>query len=121
MINKYFFNLKMKLQRFKKGYCDEDVWNINAFIENKLLALFKEYKKRERFGHPCGTTPEEWEKVIDRIIFLLTEMDEDTCSIQVDINSKDFRNVFLKQSEYRNKCKDELYDLLKQWHWNLWD
>lgn len=108
----FIFNLKMRLQRFHKGYCSLDVWNIDGFIEEKLLAIFKEYKKRH-CGHPFDVTKEEWEEIIDRIIFLLTEMNEDTCSLKTD--------DYAELGNYRSKCKDELYDLLKKWHWDLWD
>lgn len=37
------FDRKMAKQRAKKGYCDLDVWNINTFIEEKLVAILKEF------------------------------------------------------------------------------
>ena len=33
-------------------------------------------------------------------------------------------NLFKFEKEmfkYRTKCKDELFDLMKKWFWNLWD
>lgn len=111
------FDLKMKIQRFKKGYCDLDVWNINTFIEEKLVAILKEYRERH-IGYPISIEQEEWDETIDRMIFLLTEMNEYTCSLNCDeINIKDYNKI----SRYRNKCKNEFYHLLKKWHWDLWD
>ena len=52
------FELKMKFQRFCKGYCDLDVWNINTFIEKTLLEIFKKFKEKH-IGHPFDTTEEE--------------------------------------------------------------
>ena len=116
-MNNVKFNLKMKLQRLNKGYCDLDVWNINTFIEEKLVAILKEYKKTS-MGHPTGINQEEWDKIIDRMIFLLTEMNEDTCSFKYE---EDNLVNYNKKAKYRNKCKNEFYDLLKKWHWELWD
>lgn len=109
------FNIKMKKQRTKKGYCDLDVWNIDLFIENKLLAILKEFKKNT-ISYPLDLTKEEWDKILDRMIYLLTEMNEQTCSVQFDGTEESL----VKQNELREKSKNEFYDLLKKWHFELW-
>lgn len=111
------FERKMAKQRAKKGYCDLDVWNIDNFIETTLVEILKEFKK-DNNGYPPELTPEEWDKIIDRMIFLLTEMNEETCSMRFDLGDKPEK--YFEVSEYRTKCKDEFYDLLKRWHWALW-
>lgn len=112
------FKRKMKKQRAKKGFCDIDVWNIDMFIENTLLNILKQFKK-EHIGYPFDITSEEWDNIIDRMIFLLTEMNEKTCSMQYNYDEND-KEKYIKICEYQTKCKDEFYELLKKWHWNLW-
>ena len=59
----------------------------------------------------------EWDNILDRMIFLLTEMDEETCSVK---SSFDNTESYKKKNEYMNKCKNEFYNLLKKWHYYLW-
>lgn len=115
------FDRKMAKQRAKKGYCDLDVWNINTFIEEKLVAMLKEFIKQND-GYPSELTPDEWNNILNRMIFLLTEMNEETCSMQFAIGNTvaDSGKRYMEICEYRNNCKNEFYDLLKEWHWALW-
>lgn len=107
---------KMAKQRAKKGYCDLDVWNINTFIEEKLVAMLKEFIKGNN-GYPPELTPDEWDNILNRMIFLLTEMNEETCSKKT--TGKDIKE-YIEVCDYRNNCKDEFYELIKKWHWALW-
>lgn len=111
------FDRKMAKQRAKKGYCDLDVWNINDFIETTLVKMLKEFIK-ENNGYPPELTPNEWDNILNRMIFLLTEMNEETCSKQIKLG--DSSKKYLEVARYRDKCKNEFYNLLKKWHWALW-
>lgn len=110
------FERKMAKQRARKGYCDLDVWNIDTFIEDRLYNILKEFKKKH-MTYPMDITSEEWNDILSRMIFLLEEMNEDTCSIKASLDDKE---SYIRQSEYIYKCKDEFYDLLKKWHYDLW-
>lgn len=111
-IKDFFFNLKMRHQRAKKGYCDLDVWNVNMFIEEKLLNVLKEFRQTH-MSHPMEfESSAEWNNVIDRMVFLLEEMNDDKCSFKT--------NCLGDKIDYQERCKDEFYDLLKKWHWHLW-
>ena len=98
---------------------------------------------------------QEWKDIYSRIIFLIKEMDEKTCtspfakkvndalvdkiairyaldSIE-DTNSDEYKNLMEEYNKvdeiydqacvvlqrYQNVCKDELFDLLKTWWWDL--
>ena len=98
---------------------------------------------------------QEWKDIYSRIIFLLKEMDEKTCTsplakkVNDAINKKleinhaintiedknsDERKKLIKEyykadgkytrlntalQRYQNVCKDEVFDLLKTWWWDL--
>lgn len=106
--------IKWKKQRAEKCYCDLDVHDLDMWLEKTLLSILKEFKERH-CGHPCGMTEDEWDNILGKMIFLLTEMDEETCSKQLNKNYD-----FMEQQKYMTKCKDEFYDLLKEYHWDLW-
>ena len=98
---------------------------------------------------------QEWKDVYLRIIFLIREMDEKTCTSPLakkvndalvdkiairynldsieNTNSDEYKNLMEEYNKvdeiydracvvlqrYQNVCKDELFDLLKTWWWDL--
>lgn len=136
----------------------------------------KQEKQKEKAWVQCD---KEWTEILNRMSYLLDEMDEEKCSWNVERNilvdkwwkfheqfskeygngeslrteeekrydeehnvythigperhpdkkfvkeyKKAWNNLFKFEKEmfkYRTKCKDELFDLLKKWFWNLWD
>ena len=85
---------EMRKQRYERGFSDEDVWGMKDwFIEivGKMLRQLREthmgspatlgenYVNEEGMlvNDACHT---EWEEILDRMIFLLNEMDEEKCT-----------------------------------------
>jgi hypothetical protein len=87
---------------------------------------------------------EDWGKVIDRMIFCFTEMNEDVCSMKNEFAEEYFKQIYpegwqgkrgtadsvLEEQyykrekeivEYRDKMKDEGFKLFTEYFWNLWD
>lgn len=54
-----FWNLKIKKERAKKGYCKQDVWNINDWFLDIIPKILKDFNEG-RLGHPCDLSNEEW-------------------------------------------------------------
>lgn len=116
-LRKFILDIKNMKQRAKKGYTYLDVCNVNDFIEEKMLAILKDFKKNN-VGYPLNMSFEEWSNIIDRMIFLLQEMNDETCSL-VDTNATTNKER-IERAKYMLKCKDEFYDLLKKYHYDLW-
>ena len=81
-------------QRITRGYADCDTWNMFHYIQN-LLPEMLQYLRDNRNGSPGylgqnytneegilvnDTCHEEWDKILDEMIFLWHESDEDTCT-----------------------------------------
>ena len=87
------FEEKMKKQRYERGYADSDVWNINYWFIRTLKPMLKQLRDTHMGSPACldieDDNPDDchqkWNEILDRMIFLLQEMDEDTCS---------FKNVY---------------------------
>lgn len=86
-------NLKYSWQRVTKGYCDRDLWSIDYWFMNLMPDMLQQFKDTKH-GSPsilgteyvndqgilCNDTcHEEWDKILDQMIFLFKEMNEDTC------------------------------------------
>lgn len=181
------FEEKCRVQRARKGYADADTWAIDSWFIRTMTPMLKRLRKYH-CGYPsCFITDitdsvkteeednEKWNQVLDRMIFLLNEMDEDKCTMKNPyakeyhrINSgfrrkygllgekaktpemlaeeenapgvcmcsaADFPNLYptaqkvredyiefgKKIDEYRDKCKDEFFELFSKYFWCLWD
>ena len=178
--------LRWSKQRIVRGYSDFDVRNMHGYLQ-KLLPDMLQSLKDNRNGSPGflgenytndkgilvnDTCHAEWDKILDRIIFLWKETDEDTCSKknpyedeymkafgeftdkygllgeklqteeELEENRKrgggstvhfmhelpEYKEISDKYHEeernleqYRNECKDEAMDMLKQYFFALWD
>ena len=96
------FEEKMTKQRAKKGYCDTDVWNMDAWFIETVSNMLKELDKNrmgcpvldeflEQDGRKESTILKDydsdelsarWSSILQKMIFLLDEMDEDKCSMK---------------------------------------
>ena len=88
-----FGNMKYSWQRITKGYCDKDLWNIDGWFMDIMPNMLRQFKEN-RHGSPgvlgtdyvnadgirCNDTcHEEWDEILDEMIFLFREMNEETC------------------------------------------
>ncbi|MDD3138201.1 MAG: hypothetical protein PHX08_04425 [Lachnospiraceae bacterium] len=178
--------LKWSKQRVTRGYSDCDIWSMYSYLQGIIPDMLQTLKDT-RMGSPShlgknyadedgiminDTCHEEWDKILDRMIFLWRETDEDTCSQKnihdeeysialdafhdkygifgaklqkekeleenkkrggggtihfmnelpeyKDISDK-YREEEKRLEEYRNSCKDEAFDMMKQYFFSLWD
>lgn len=70
-------NIKYSIQRVTKGYCDKDLWNIDCWFMNLMPDMLQQFKDTKH-GNPDGLDV-EWDNILERMIFLLREMNEETC------------------------------------------
>ena len=91
-------DIKWTHQRIWKGYCDYDIFSIDHWfmkIMPEMLKVFKETRHGSPVAVNCHShivfldeeernqnVHDEWDKNLDRMIFLLGEMDEVSCSQQ---------------------------------------
>lgn len=119
-----FWDLKMKKERAKKGYCRQDVWNIYYWFLDIMPKMLKDFNK-SRMGHPIDITDKEWGDIIDRMIFCFTEANDYTCSqtnsIDYDKDRDKWREREIEIVNYRDKMKNEGLELFSKYFWNLWD
>lgn len=93
IITQFFFDCKCCVQRIQLGYCDKDVWSIDSWFLETVPGMLQQLKNT-RSGNPgklgenytdehgilCNDTCHaEWDKILDRLIFLLHEANEETC------------------------------------------
>lgn len=113
--------IKHAFQRIRHGYDDTDSWDIFSFFLDTMKPLLEQYRK-EHYGTPClhgyeedyTNTEKEWDSIVDRMIFLLGEMDETNHIEKDDYLTKDY-------DKYMDECKDEFFQLFSKYFYCLWD
>lgn len=113
--------IKHAFQRMKHGYDDTDSWEIYSFFLNTVKPLLEQYRENH-YGVPMlhgyeqnyDDTEKEWNSIIDRMIFLLGEMNENNHLEKDDYLTKDY-------DKYMNECKDEFFQLFSKYFYYLWD
>ena len=89
-------DIKYSIQRIRKGYCDPDAWAITDWFLGIMPAMLQELKDTRSSSPPTedciahamivddGDRQDEmhaaWDAVLERMIFLMKEADERTCS-----------------------------------------
>ena len=110
-------DIKWSHQRIWKGYCDYDLFSIDSWFMKVMPRMLRKFKET-RHGSPVTinnasqdvflddeernqAVHSEWDKILDRMIFLLGEMDEYSCSQQ---NS--FADEYFEEIEELLKCPE---------------
>ena len=131
------YKRKMQLQRYKRGFADEDVWSMDVWFIHTVRPMLQQMRDTH-VGSPASLGEnyvneegvlvndkchEEWDAVLDKMIFLLGEMDEESCTKKNPHEVGD--DGWLKEEEniakYRDDCKNEFFKLFSEFFWDLWD
>lgn len=118
-----YWKIRYGFQRMFKGYDSVDTFEtFHKFIE-RYTKILTEYRKKH-----CGipmefeNSEEEWDKVIDEMIYHLHYMDEQTVTEELEKDVPDDWNVSSKSVyEVMEKHKDAFFELFSKYFFDLWD
>lgn len=178
--------IRWSKQRIVRGYADIDRRNINSYLQVLIPDMLQDLRDH-RLGSPSylgenytndkgvlvnDTCHEEWDKILDKMIFLWRESREESCSLKNPYEEeytkafvefyerygilgeklqtedelkenqkrggggtvhfmdelpeyKEIDDVYSteerKLEKYREQCKNEAFDMLKEHFYSLWD
>ena len=119
-IKDIYWEVRYGFQRMFKGYDSIDVIETyQQFIDRytKILTQFKESK----MSHPGTLTKEEWDNIIDQMLYHLYYMDENNVDKELSKDVSDNLIPTLRISyEIMEKHKDEFFKLFSEWFYHLW-
>ena len=64
-------------QRIRYGVSDMECWNLDITLGKFILPRLKHFKKMNRYCYVAELTPEEWENVIDELIWTFEYLIDD--------------------------------------------
>lgn len=120
-IRDIYWEIRYGFQRMFKGYDYVDTFGLCDKFIDRYYKILTEYKKNLH-GHPAHMTEEEWNNIIDQMLFHLYYMDEDHVDEEL---GKDVPNswipIWKTTGEIMEKHKTEFFKLFSEHFYNLWD
>lgn len=116
-----YWEIRYGFQRMFRGYDEVDVFETFAkFIDRYTKILTR--LRNNHWGHPYNLTEEEWDTVIDEMIYHLKYMDEETVTEELERNvpngwAASSKTVY----EILEKHKDQFFELFSKYFFDLWD
>lgn len=118
-----YWEIRYGFQRMFKGYDSVDTFDTFSKFIQRYTKILKEYRKHH-YGVPMefAKLEEEWDKVIDEMLYHLHYMDEETVIKELEKDVPDNWSASGK-SVYgvMRKHKDAFFELFSKYFYDLWD
>lgn len=96
--------VKKLIQRIKNGFDDEEIYSLDHSLAKLILPRLKRFKKVKK-GHPSTLSEEEWDKILDEMIYCFGRIADD--------------NYFDLELEEEKRLQNGLETFAK-YYMNLW-
>ena len=125
-ISYFWYNLRARYQRSKRGYSYGDVWNMYDWFMGTVKPMLI-HLKNEGMGYPGEFKDRsEQEAILDEMIDCLDFMDEDKvyalfgfCEIDdyKRMTKEDHQRIYKTMEENKNR----FFELFSKYYFDLWD
>lgn len=116
-----YWEIRYGFQRMFKGYDSVDTFETFAKFIERYTKILTEYKKTH-VGYAGTMTNEEWEAIIDEMLYHLYYMDEEHVTEELEKDVPEDWGVSQRTiDEVMYKHKDEFFKLFSEYFYNLWD
>ena len=116
-----YWEVRYGFQRMFNEFDSVDVFSMDTKFIQRYQKILKRYKENH-WGYPNDMTNEEWEGIIDKMIFHLYYMDEDNVIKELEgVVPEGWTASHKIVSEVMDKHKDEFFKLFSEYFFDLWD
>lgn len=121
-------SLRVRIQRFKRGYSYGDVWDMNFWFMRTVKPMLT-HLRDHGIGVPNDLYLQDadneriiWENTLTEMINCLELMDEDNAKKYLGIKD-DNRSVesYKKINDLVEENKDRFFELFSKYYFSLWD
>lgn len=113
-----WYNFRSRIQRFKRGYSDEDVWNMDTWFIETITPMLHQLKTRG-IGSPAYLTEDEWRDILSQMLNHLYFMNEDNVIkfLGYSTTTKNHERINEILLDHKNK----FFELFSKYFYDLWD
>lgn len=116
-----YWEVRCGFQRMFKGYDSVDTFETFAKFIERYTKILTEYRKYH-VGYVATMTNEEWEAIVDEMLYHLHYMDEQNVEEELERDvPKDWNPSQRNIDEIMERHKDEFFKLFSEYFYNLWD
>ena len=116
-----YWEVRYGFQRMFKGYDSVDTFETFAKFTERYNKILTDYRNHH-WGYPGTMTVEEWDAIVDEMIYHLHYMDEENVIEELEKDVPNDWNASGKTvSEIMDKHKDEFFKLFSEYFYHLWD
>ena len=111
-------DIQFLYQRLTRGWDDSDTWSLDYPIAKFIRPRLERFRDL-KCGHPCSMTEEEWDKIVDEMIFGFKWIIEDNSSHAFYVRgvfSQELFDIHYKQGD-RAQAAMELFG---KYYMHLW-
>ena len=128
-VKELFSSLKWKIQRFKRGYANVDVWDFESWFLDIIPKMLTQLKK-QLHGCPINMEFEDWENYLQEMInhFEVASTIEDIDDYYPEdykyLSESEKNSLREKSIEHVKYCEEELHKglkMLEERFFDLWD
>ena len=120
-IREAYWEIRYGFQRMFKGYDSVDCFETFAKFIERYTKILTDYRKNH-VGYVGTMTNEEWEAIIDKMLYHLYYMDEEHITDELEKGVPDNWSASNKTTyEILEKHKNEFFKLFSEYFYNLWD
>lgn len=116
-----YWEIRYGFQRMFKGYDSVDTFETFWKFINRYSKILKDYRQHH-IGYCGEMTAEEWDNIVDEMIYHLHYMDEETVTNELEKDVPDDWNAsHITVYEVMDKHKDAFFELFSKYFYHLWD
>lgn len=106
-------------ERSRYGVARQDCWNLDGYFFRVLSNGLKIYKE-ETNGHPYDMTPDEYDKLLEKMIVLCATQFVDATDYFLENLPNNSLDTATNCGEWQVECRKELFELLTKYIGHLW-
>ena len=120
-IREVYWEVRYGFERMFKGYDSVDIFETFAKFIERYTKILAEYRKTH-VGYVGTITNEEWEAIVDEMLYHLYYMDEEHVTEELEKDVPDNWSASNKTTyEILEKHKNEFFKLFSEYFFSLWD
>lgn len=120
-ITNIYYKVRYGFERMFNDYDSIDRYNTFEKFTERYSKILTDYRKNH-WGYPYKVSSDEWDNIIDEMIYHLRYMNEDNVESELckDV-PENWTPTFKTVNEIMERHKDEFFKLFSKYFFDLWD